>query len=520
MQQESRLQSFLNNPARAMWSMAIPIVAGMMVQTLFNIVDIMFIAWWDMIGPNYEYQSMQDLIAKVLDQMEKIKVNGYDNQNLGVGVVSVGLVSPLFFIIIGLTVGLGAGVTASIAQYIGKKDKKNADNCAQHAVFLGVIITLFLTVLGVYFGEDLLRLLGAEDSRILSTAYSYLEILIFGIGGVVFSLFFRAILAGEGETKIPMIIGLVGTMSNLVLDPIFIFILGKGVDGAAIATVLSQVVMLAMYFFVIFIMKKTFLSFDFSRFHYSPSILKMIFVIGIPSSLSMLIMSFGQAVMNKILINYDSYQVIGQKGYTIAKVGAELKSNGVIIMPALGEAYVAAYQIVSRIDMLLFMPCLGIAIALTTIVGMFFGAQEFSKLVWVVKYGISRAVIITTVNVAILFLAAEKILPIFSANQEVLSVGITYLKIIVLVYPAVAVSVICARICQALGKGMPLLVVTTIRVLIITAPLSFYFYLIGKPIVWVWYSQVIAVLVAAFISFLFMRFYFKKFGIVRTISKS
>ena len=187
---------------------------------------------------------------------------------------------------------------------------------------------------------------------------------------------------------------------------------------------------------------------------------------------------------------------------------------------AVSSESVAAYQIVSRIDMLLFMPCLGIAIALTTIVGMFFGAKEFAKLVWVVKYGISRAVMITIVNVTILFLAAEKILPIFSSNQEVLSVGITYLKIIVLVYPAVAVSVICARICQALGKGMPLLVVTTVRVLIITAPLSFYFYLIGKPVIWVWYSQVFAVLVAAFISFLFMQFYFKKFGIVGTTSSS
>jgi len=453
MQQESRLQSFLNNPARAMWSMALPIIAGMMVQTLFNVVDIMFIGWL-----------------------------GADE------VTAVAFVSPLFFIIIGLTVGLGAGVTASIAQYIGKKDKENADNCAEHGLLLGFSITILLTLLGILFGRDLLMILGASND-ILDIAYSYLEILIFGIGGVVFSLFFRAILAGEGETKIPMIIGLVGTVLNIILDPIFIFLLDYGVDGAAIATVLSQAAMIIMYFFVIFVMKKTFLSFNLNHFRYSPDILRMIFVVGIPSSLSMLIMSFGQAVMNKILINYSSESV-------------------------------AAYQIVSRIDMLLFMPCLGIAIALTTIVGMFFGAKEFSKLVWVVKYGISRAVIITAINVAILFLAAEKILPIFSSNQEVLSVGITYLKIIVLIYPAVAVSVICARICQALGKGMPLLVVTTIRVLIITAPLSFYFYLIGKPIVWVWYSQVLAILIAAFISFLFMRFYFKKFGIVGTVSSS
>ena len=453
MQKESRLKSFLNNPTQALWSMALPIIAGMMVQTLFNVVDIMFIGWL-----------------------------GADE------VAAVAFVSPLFFIIIGLTVGLGAGVTASIAQYIGKKDKKNADNCAEHAILLGIAISVLLTILGVYFGRDLLILLGAYD-YILDTAHSYLKILTFGIGGVVFSLFFRAILAGEGETKIPMIIGLVGTISNVILDPIFIFLLDYGVDGAAIATVLSQVIMLVMYFMVIFVMKKTFISFNFSHFRYTPNILNMIFKVGIPSSLSMLIISFGQAVLNKILINY-------------------------------GPEEVAAYQIVSRIDMLLFMPCLGIAIALTTIVGMFFGAKEFSKLVWIVKYGISRAVIITIVNVVILYLSAEMILPVFTTNPTVLEVGITYLQIIVLVYPAVAVSVICARICQAFGEGMPLLVVTTIRVLMITAPLALYFEQIGKPIIWVWYAQVLAIVIATGISFLFLQYYFKKFHIVGDTSNS
>ena len=107
MQKESRLKSFLDNPAQALWSMALPIIAGMMVQTLFNVVDIMFIGWL-----------------------------GADE------VAAVAFVSPLFFIVIGLTVGLGAGVTASIAQYIGKKDKRNADNCAEHGILLGIAITV------------------------------------------------------------------------------------------------------------------------------------------------------------------------------------------------------------------------------------------------------------------------------------------------------------------------------------------------------------------------------------------
>lgn len=447
MENSSRLNSFLANPPKALWTMSLPIIAGMMVQTLFNVVDIMFIGWL-----------------------------GADE------VTAVAFVSPLFFIIIGLTVGIGSGVTATIAQSIGRKDKEDADNCADHTILIGLTITILLSILGIVYGRELLNLLGASG-HILDIAYEYLRVLTFGIGLVVFSLFFRAIMAGEGETKIPMVIGLIGTFLNLILDPIFIFYLQYGVRGAALATVISQLVMLIAYLFIIFIKKSTYITFNISNFKYSSSIISKILNIGVPSSLSMLIISFGQVVMNRILINYST------------------------------EA-VAAYQIVSRIDMLLFMPILGIAIALTTIVGMFYGAKENDKLLSVVNYGLNRAFLITLISVLILFISADMILPIFTSSSEVINVGVTYLKIIVLVYPIVGISVICSRVCQALGKGIPLLVTTITRVLILTGPLSYYFYIIGKPIEWVWYSQVFAIVIAAIISFTWMRYYFKKFAIV------
>ena len=215
MENSSRLNSFLANPPKALWTMSLPIIAGMMVQTLFNVVDIMFIGWL-----------------------------GADE------VTAVAFVSPLFFIIIGLTVGIGSGVTATIAQSIGRKDKEDADNCADHTILIGLTITILLSILGVVYGRELLNLLGASG-HILDIACEYLRVLTFGIGLVVFSLFFRAIMAGEGETKIPMVIGLIGTFLNLILDPIFIFYLEYGVRGAALATVISQLVMLIAYLFII-----------------------------------------------------------------------------------------------------------------------------------------------------------------------------------------------------------------------------------------------------------------------------
>ena len=112
MQKESRLDAFIANPYKSMWKMAMPIIAG--IQTLFNVVDIMFIGWL-----------------------------GADE------VTAVAFVSPLFFIIIGLGVGIGTGTTATIAQYIGQKDKENAEKTASQTILIGFLSTIFLTVLGV-----------------------------------------------------------------------------------------------------------------------------------------------------------------------------------------------------------------------------------------------------------------------------------------------------------------------------------------------------------------------------------
>ena len=140
-----------------------------------------------------------------------------------------------------------------------------------------------------------------------------------------------------------------------------------------------------------------------------------IFQIGIPSSLSMLIISFGQVVMNKILVNYST------------------------------EA-VAAYQIVSRLDMLLFMPILGIAISLTTIVGMFYGAKEIKKIKFITRYGISRSVMITVTGSILLFLLAPIVVTAFTKEEVIQTIAVGYLRNIAVIFPLIAVGLTIGRI--------------------------------------------------------------------------
>ena len=436
---ESRLSSFLADPSKALWRLAVPIMFGMGIHTLYNVIDMIFIG---QLGGN--------AIAGVAFNM------------------------PIFFLMLGLTMGLGSGVTASIARFIGDEDKKSADNSAEHALAMAGGIAIIFTILGIYYGEKILIALGAEG-EILVLAWEYLSMIVLGLPFMVFSGFFRSILAGEGDMKFPMMVAGLGTLLNTILDPIFIFKLenygnigfGMGVKGAAMATVFSQLIVFLIFIYMLFIKDHAYITFNLKDFMPSKIILWDIIKVGLPASLSMIIMALGQGVFNKILIHYSSQTV-------------------------------AAYQVAGRLDMLIFLPIFAIAGALTTLVGMFYGAREIGALNRIVRYGISSAFLITLVSSSFVYIFAETFSSWFTQDQEIISVSVGFLKRLCLVYPLVAIAITSGRVMQGLGKGLPVLLITIIRVLGVSAPLGLYFsFVLEKPVEWNWY----AMMIAAFISF-------------------
>ena len=356
---KSRLNIFLQNPERGLWTLAIPIMAGMGVHTLYTIVDMLFIG---RLG--------------------------------GESIAAVAYNMPLFFFVMGLTFGLGSGVTASIARFIGANDKVNADNSAEHAIAMAAIISIILTVVGLNYGKSILSFLGARDS-ILLLSWDYLRYVCYGLPCMVFSGFFRSILSGEGDMKLPMLITAFGTVLNIILDPIFIFALDFGVKGAAIATMICQIVVFLIFVYMLFVKEHSYIKFKMKDFSYSNSIVSEIIKVGLPASISMIIMSFGQLVFNKILT-----------GFSVEAV--------------------AAYQIGGRIDMVVFLPIMSIAASLTTIVGMFYGAEEWTKMKLIIKYGISRSVLITLVGSAMLITFAPWIVQSFSSDPIIQEVAVYY----------------------------------------------------------------------------------------------
>ncbi len=435
---KSRLKTFLANPSKALWSLAIPIMFGMGIQTLYNLVDMIFIG----------------------------RLGGH-------AITGIAFNMPLFFLVLGLTMGLGTGVTASIARFIGQDNKKEADNSAEHAVFMAVLISLTLSSIGLLFGKTILALFGAEG-EILSLGWEYLHVMCVGMPFMIFSGFFRSILAGEGDMKFPMMVAGLGTVLNIILDPIFIFELesygdfgfGLGVAGAAMATVISQVIVFCVFVYMLFVKQHSYITFRLKDFSFSMDIIWDIVKVGLPASLSMVVMAIGQGVFNKILIHFSADTV-------------------------------AAYQIAGRIDMLVFLPIFSVAASLTTLVGMFFGAKEYDALRFTIRYGIMSAFFITVLSSIFIYFFADLAVGLFTDDELIISIAVTFLRLFAFVYPLISIGITTGRVLQGLGKGLPVLIITIVRVLGVSAPLAvFFIFYMGKPVEWVWYSMMVSTIVA------------------------
>ena len=447
----SRLKTFVANPSKSLWTLAIPIIAGMGIQTLYSIVDMIFIG-----------------------------------RLSGSAIAAVAFNFPIFFFVMGITFGLGSGVTASIARFIGSEDKVNADNAAEHAILIALLISALLTTVGLLYGKQILIKIGCT-AEVLPQAWEYLKVSCYGLSFGVFSGFFRSILAGEGDMKFPMILAGFGTILNIILDPIFISTLGFGVAGAAWATTISQFIVFVIFIFMLFVKDHAYVKFQLRDFSLSKYILIDIIKVGLPASVSMIVMSAGQLIFNRMLATFSTDAV-------------------------------AAYQVGGRIDMVVFLPIFGIASALTTMVGMYYGANEIDKIRYITKYGISRAFIITSIGSILLYIFAPVIISVFTNEIVIKNIAVDYLRVISLLFPFISIGLTIGRILQGIGLGMPSLIITTIRVIGVAGPLAYYFiYILNKPVEWMWYAMFISGIMATMISVIWLKVAFRKFLIAKPL---
>ena len=285
-----RLEDFLANPTRALWTMALP----MTVHTTYLVADTAFIG------------------------------------TLGTDALAAAtFVAPLFFLTMALTMGLGTAVTALVAQSVGRGDADNADAVAGTAIGSGVLLGIGFGVVGLLGGEGILRALGAED-RVAQLAWEYFQILALFMPLFFVSSVLRSILTGEGDAKTPMLVLGVATLANIAFDALFIMILDFGLRGAAFATVLSVVISVTAFSVLLIRRTQAFVRVRVAALVPRGPVLVSLAGLAIPIAASMIVMSIGTMLYNLLLSDFGSIAV--------AAYGAASKVDMIVVLPIFGLA--------------------------------------------------------------------------------------------------------------------------------------------------------------------------------------
>ncbi len=431
----NKLNQFISNPKKALWTLSIPMMLGMSVQAIYMLIDTAFIGHW--VG--------------------------------GTALAGLGLIFPPMFIIMGFTFGLGSGATTVIAQSIGEKNKKNADNAAEHIILLGIFVSIFFIITGLIFGKYLIQFQGS-DPEVIQHASDYFYTMLYGVFFMVLSIFFRSILSGEGDNMLPMQVLGLGTLINLILDPFFIYF--YQIKGAALATVISQITVFIIFTYIMIFKNRNYITLNLKNFNLNTTILKKILQLGLPASLSMVTMSFGLFIFNSIL-NLTSYS-----------------SNAI-----------AAYSTAHRIEHLFFIPIISIATSMVTLIGMFFGAKKFELIKNISLYALKSGLIISTAFGILFYTTSESMLSLFTNDYKIISIGVEYFKIFSFAIPFITITMISSRCMQGLGKAYPQFIISFLRVIVINCTLAYYFIeLLNKPLYYAWYSILISCICSAVIS--------------------
>lgn len=388
---------FENAPvSKAVAVMAVPTMISMLVVVIYNMADTFF-------------------IGQTGDPMQ---------------VAAVSLATPVFMVFMALGNLFGIGGSSAISRALGEKKAERAKNissfCCYGSLGLGIVMALLFLV-----GMDgILKLIGASENTV-GYARDYLTYIAFGGPFIMFGTAFGNILRGEGAAKESMIGNMIGTVTNIVLDPIMILGLGWGVVGAAVATVIGNMAASGFYL-VYFLRKKSSLSIRLGDFKAGERIASGVMAIGIPASLNNILMSCANIVLNQVLISY-------------------------------GDTPVAAMGVAMKANMLLVLLQIGLCSGIQPLIGYNYGARNKKRLMQVFRFTGICAVVMGTLLTILMVAARQSIIRAFIDDSQVVAYGIQMVIALQISGPALGILFLCINTIQGMGKAVPSLVLTICR---------------------------------------------------------
>ena len=421
-----------------LFRISLPLMISMLVQALYNIVDSMF-------------------VARLSET----------------ALTAVSLAFPLQNLLIAFGVGTGVGMASFLSRKLGERDEESATKVAGNGISIASITWAVFAVLGLTVVKPFLNLF-SDDAELLGLSTGYSEIVM------VFSLFMflsmmnERILQGTGDSFSSMLSQMTGAITNIILDPIFIFTLGFGVNGAAAATVIGQGVGCAVSF--ICVLRNRFIHIEPRHLKIDKRMVKAIYAVGAPTIITNSIGTVMTGAINAILISFSTTAV-------------------------------SIFSVYFKLQSFVFMPIFGLSSGMVPIIAYNYGARKRKRVTETIWKGTFIASVIMVLGTLAFNFFPRELLSLFSATEEMYRIGIPALKMISLCFVPAAISIGLGSSFQATGYGVGTMIVSICRQLMVLIPVA---YILSKflGINGVWLSFIVAEIIGLVVSIaIYLRVY-------------
>lgn len=433
------------NISSLLMKFSIPAIVGMLVNALYNIVDRVFIGHIPVIG--------------------KLAITG------------VGITMPIMTIIMAFAMLVGIGAAAVISIKLGQGKNKEAEEILGNAFILLIIFSIVITISGLIFIDEILIAFGASEDTMV---YAKEFIMVIFIGSVFNMIGFglNNSIRSEGNPKVAMITMLIGAIVNTILEPIFIFVFGLGVMGAAIATVIAQAIS-TIWILTYFTKGNSLLKLRLSSMKLKSSHIKSIFAVGMSPFAMQLAASVIQVISNNSLKTYG------------------------------GDVAIGAMTVITSVSMMFLMPVFGFNQGSQPLIGYNYGAKKYKRVKETVKYGVLAATVVVVIGFIVIQVFPEAIIKMFNSDEELINVGTKGMRIFLFMIPVIGFQIISTNFFQSIGKAKISMFLSLLRQVIILIPM-----LLILPkflgLTGVWIAGPISDAVASLITVIFVTKEFRK----------
>jgi len=386
---------------------------------------------------------------------------------------------PIQMLLSAIGIGTGVGAASLIARSLGAGKTEDAAIAVGQLIIQALFVGVGIMLVSFFYLRPLLLFFGATP-EILELTVDYMSVIASGAIFLFLMSMLNNAVRAEGNVVFVMLAMIISAVSNIILDPFFIFVLGMGIRGAAVATVLAKMIgvfLLLSYYLT----RRSILNVRLQHLRPNWRVILEIYRVGLPSMFIQMSPNISLIIVNRILGNF-------------------------------GYIPIAVMGLVTRFQMFAFMPVLGISQGLLPIIGFNFGAGKYPRMKEALIKGSLAGTAFATLTALALFLFPGFFLRIFSAEEELLATGVYAVKIMVLMYPLHAVQINSISFFQAIGKGVTSLLLSLLRQFLLYVPavylLTYFFALNG-----IWFAMPLADLLSFFITIAILSREFNRRGI-------